>query len=296
MPNVLVTCGGAKKGAGLTGLDGIANFPDACRRVSCARGGFVSGNAELVDGRALCRVARGIWVVLEGTVPDEARAERNQDTVFCEDCYASLVRLDAERGVGSRLNVQDHSWTARLGPVAPADYTLAVERLIDRMIQRAKPWAFRQRTGGSAPAGDAPASNAPAGAQRRYARSGRPPRDGHVARQSRSPTPTSSTPAASGASPARFEGVVHLADGRPAFDAPVRVRPAAPPPQEGAWRCESPAYAPDVFTSRDGAFTLWVDPGVSTEIEAGSSWDPDGHAILEIPAGATEIVELRLTR
>jgi len=99
-------------------------------------------------------------------------------------------------------------------------------------------------------------------------------------------------------SPLQLAGTALDAAGQPAADIPVRVRePDGDGPTEpGVWRCESSDQLADVFTGDDGSFQVLVDPDRRSVIEAGSSWDPDGFASLEIgplPAGP---VVLRLRR
>jgi len=94
-------------------------------------------------------------------------------------------------------------------------------------------------------------------------------------------------------SPVEITGVVLDARGRPASGIPVRARAGNDKGsrEPGGWRCEEDKQAPDVFTSGDGSFRLPIDPGEPNVIEAGSSWDPDGFASLEIvQPGPTSLV------
>jgi hypothetical protein len=93
--------------------------------------------------------------------------------------------------------------------------------------------------------------------------------------------------------PLEMTGTVLDEEGRPVGDIPMRVRGAAgiAPPQPGEWRCASSGgIRADVFTADDGTFRVPVDPTLRVLIEAGSSWDPDGFASVEVgpqqePAG-----------
>jgi hypothetical protein len=89
------------------------------------------------------------------------------------------------------------------------------------------------------------------------------------------------------------------ASGAPVVDLPVRVAPierSGAPTSAGTWRCGSLAFAPDVFSSKDGAFTVDVDPESSSRIEAGSSWDPDGFGSLVLEPPVPETVVVRVER
>jgi hypothetical protein len=98
-------------------------------------------------------------------------------------------------------------------------------------------------------------------------------------------------------SPLQLPGTVLDSAGRPAADIPVWVRePVGDVPQEsGEWRC-TPDDQPGVFTQDDGSFQVLVDPDRRIVIEAGSSWDPDGFASLEVGPLPGDSVVLRLRR
>lgn len=240
---VLVTCLGREEGAALTGPEGTAALPDACRRVSCARGGYVSGEAVIEGARAVCRISTGVFVRLD--VPEPGCGD---------DCSASLYWLEgALGGVSALLKRGDDSWTARLGPVAPGTYELGLVRVDDHWVC------------GTAMTLSEPGEHRARGIWRE---------------------------------PFELHGIVRLEDGRAGFDVPVHVKshPGEAARPEGVWQCRSLEGAPDVFTGPDGAFTLRVDPEESLQVEAGSSWGPDGHAILDVPAGTSGRIELRLKR
>jgi len=87
--------------------------------------------------------------------------------------------------------------------------------------------------------------------------------------------------------PLDLTGTVLDAEGRPVPDIPMPVREPAPAgvdtPGMGEWRCMSSAdMRADVFTADDGTFRVPVDPTLRVVIEAGSSWDPDGFASVEV--------------
>ena len=98
--------------------------------------------------------------------------------------------------------------------------------------------------------------------------------------------------------PLQLPGTVLDSTGRPAVDIPVWVRePVGDAPQEpGEWRCTSSDQLADVFTQDDGSFQVLVDPDRRIVIEAGSSWDPDGFASLEVGPRPVGSVVLRLRR
>ena len=97
-------------------------------------------------------------------------------------------------------------------------------------------------------------------------------------------------------SPLQLPGTVLDSAGRPAADIPVWVRePVGDVPREpGQWRCGSSDQLADIFTQDDGSFQVLVDPGRRIVIEAGSSWDPDGFASLEVGPLPVDPVVLRL--
>jgi len=99
-------------------------------------------------------------------------------------------------------------------------------------------------------------------------------------------------------SPLELAGTVLDAAGRPATDIPVRVRDPVgdDPPAPEEWWCTSRDSAADIFTADDGSFHVLVDPDRRSVIEAGSSWDPDGFASLEVGPLPVGPVVLRLRR
>jgi hypothetical protein len=94
--------------------------------------------------------------------------------------------------------------------------------------------------------------------------------------------------------PHALAGVVLDDRGRPIGDIPVRTRPLEP----GITHCARTADATDLFTAEDGSFSIPVDPQGRTSIEAGSSWDPDGFASLDIapPLPGSLVLHLRKDR
>ncbi len=70
-----VVCLGREKGDAVTGEDGVARVPDACRRVHCETADFVPAQAAIVDGKALCRLTAGV-IVTAAPLPPACAAER----------------------------------------------------------------------------------------------------------------------------------------------------------------------------------------------------------------------------
>src|SRR5262245_20563837 len=60
LTDAMVACMGKESGAALTGPEGLATVPDACREVYCERGDRVNEIARIVDGRAECRLRSGL--------------------------------------------------------------------------------------------------------------------------------------------------------------------------------------------------------------------------------------------
>jgi hypothetical protein len=101
-------------------------------------------------------------------------------------------------------------------------------------------------------------------------------------------------------SPHDLPGVVLGENGTPVADVQVRVRhTGASGGSNGlavAWRCERSDEAPDIFTAEDGSFVVPIDPADGGLVEAGSSWDPDGFASLEVTLPIPPSITLRLQR
>jgi hypothetical protein len=98
--------------------------------------------------------------------------------------------------------------------------------------------------------------------------------------------------------PHELRGVVVADDGTPVAEVPVRVRVAEARAQRppDAWHCLRDEWAPDLFSAGDGSFTIPVDPAFGGVIEAGSAWDPDGSASVEVEPPIPDSVTLRLKR
>jgi hypothetical protein len=94
--------------------------------------------------------------------------------------------------------------------------------------------------------------------------------------------------------PALVRGVVLGQADLPVPDMPVRlVRKEEATGTE--WRCGTDPYAPDIFTGPDGSFEIAVDPESRDEVEAGSSWDPDGYGTAAV-SRAPESLVIRVSR
>jgi hypothetical protein len=98
--------------------------------------------------------------------------------------------------------------------------------------------------------------------------------------------------------PHALAGVVLDDRGQPIGDIPVRAHDphGRQPLEPGAALCARPDTAPDLFTAADGSFSIPIDPQGRTTIEAGSSWDPDGFAALEVAPPLPGLLVLRLRK
>jgi hypothetical protein len=98
--------------------------------------------------------------------------------------------------------------------------------------------------------------------------------------------------------PLELPGIVLGENGAPVADIPVRMRAARAGPDRpaDAWRCLRDDQAPDVFTAEGGSFVLPIDPTVGGVIEAGSFWDPDGFASVELVPPILASITLRVKR
>ncbi len=115
-----VLCWTGAKFADLTGPDGIVQVPDGCAEVRCEmpRGDMSSGQAPVRNGRAVCRMQRGAFVVVAPALPDAAR-----------DLQVLLFHDDGTVGASAHYfgeRPEDGATQKRLGPVVPGRYTLDV--------------------------------------------------------------------------------------------------------------------------------------------------------------------------
>src|SRR5206468_7247142 len=60
MQDVVVLCDGKSKGAVATDANGAATVADTCRKVQCLHGEFITGEAQVEGGKALCRLGAGV--------------------------------------------------------------------------------------------------------------------------------------------------------------------------------------------------------------------------------------------
>jgi hypothetical protein len=84
VPETAVVCLGRESGAANAGPDGVAKIPDECRRVRCQRGDFVSVDVPVQGGKAECRFAAPLLIVVDPLPPDCAE----------KGCSAHARRLD----------------------------------------------------------------------------------------------------------------------------------------------------------------------------------------------------------
>ncbi len=100
--------------------------------------------------------------------------------------------------------------------------------------------------------------------------------------------------------PFQLHGLLIADNGSPVADVPVRVRPSEPSPERpaAAWRCSAMegTWAPELFSAGDGSFVVAIDPTIGGVIEAGSSWDPDGSASVQVTPPLPPSVVLPLKR
>ncbi len=102
-----VVCLGREKGDGVTGEDGVARVPDACRRVHCETPDFVPAQAAIVDGRALCRLTFGVFVTA-APLPAACAAERG--------CSAAIRSFGGAVVESDSLRLNDPDWPASWRP------------------------------------------------------------------------------------------------------------------------------------------------------------------------------------
>jgi len=118
----VVMCAGHEKEPALTGEDGAAGVPDDCRVATCMAGEYVSGRAELVAGRAVCRLIDGVRVTL-----------RLVGSNCGEHCFGALNPAAREGGCVSRT-FDDESDSgqpeAQLGVVRTGAYTVELSGVV----------------------------------------------------------------------------------------------------------------------------------------------------------------------
>jgi len=241
----VVLCAGHEKEPVLTGEDGAARVPDDCRAATCMAGAYISGRAELVAGRAVCRLIEGVHVTL-----------RLIGGNCGEYCFGALIPAAREGDRVSRTFDEESDSgqpQAQLGVVRTGAYTVELRGDPEEWVCRMS--VELQRTG-------------------------------------------EETIDAWWRRPFELRGVVIGEDGAPAADVPVRVRiaEAAAHRPPGAWACMRRADAPDLFSAEDGSFVVPVDPATTGLIDAGSSWDPDGFASVEIAPPWPSSITLRMKR
>lgn len=96
--DVVVLCDGHSKGATITDAAGTTAVGDTCRRVQCVHGDFLTGEATIADGHAVCHLGAGVFV--SGEI----------DRKVCGECTVILI------GEGSARDSESSVYPPRIGP------------------------------------------------------------------------------------------------------------------------------------------------------------------------------------
>ena len=259
--DALVACLGQQTDAALTGEDGIAIVPDACKKIHCERGGLVPDETVIQKGKGACRLRAGLILTLEVVAAD------------CGDgCFAFVYDPLSIVGKGQNRRIADGgARRADSGRIWPSAASKKAEKL-ERRFLPLLPGRYRLEFGrdsdtwqcgidlGELPAG----AHSVTGLLRK---------------------------------PAVLKGRVLDREGKPIADVPLFVRPETTTAEDqiGVWTCavkQEEGHEP--LSAEDGSFRALIDPGASVRIEAGWEGYPIGTAAVSIRGVPDRELVLRL--
>src|SRR5262245_25504822 len=260
LTDAMVACMGKESGAALTGPEGLATVPDACREVYCERGDRVNEIAKIVDGHAECRLRSGLLL-----------------RVFVED------ELCARSPKGDPRSLKNRS-------MAPC-YAGARDVQLPRQGNRSGPRSNTEKIAGGVPRrGDGGLMDLGSDGRPRWESKPLLPGAylvtvGLANSNWWCTTELDALPAVTVEekgilrAPLEIRGRVLDRDGRPATDVPLFVQPKTPAAgRQGSWYCERDPFDDPPVTAADGSFTILVDPLVTVVVDAGWKDYPIGTA------------------
>jgi len=241
--DAMVACLGRETGAAVTGEDGTAIVPGACKEVYCERGDLVPDKAIVEEGKAACRLRAGLILSVE-IVP------KQPDELYYVSAYDPRNRGGLEAGItggvprtadGGSFVERDEQGKRRhrLRPLLAGRYRLEVGRHRDQ-------WQCGTDLG-----------ELPAG-QHNVTVVWREPVEvkGRVLDRQGNP----------------------VAD-VPLFVRPEEQDAASP---AGGWTCIARQEGREPVTNKDGIFRVLVDPAAPVKLEAGWQGYPIGTASISI--------------